>query len=185
MSFVGVNFRTLVISNNLGPSARFLANYQFASLDVERHTGDCKYAVFPAATASTGFPPPISLGLDVSIEDLVPDAGSTGQVEPSDRLVGRGHDNIGVLSPADKLDGASMNTLADLETSRGRDCGRRSGSRTSELCKVKDAQLLFHATSRDEIGVVRWVRDSAHNVVMLESVEQLAGVGVPNLAVKV
>jgi len=45
--------------------------------------------------------------------------------------------------------------------------------------EVEDSQLLLHASGRKKVTRVGRERDGAHNVVMLQSVDVFARVGIP------
>jgi hypothetical protein len=111
------------------------------------------------------------------------DAGTAWQVEPSDRFIRGGDDNVGVLGPTDELDAASVYALTNLETSRGRDRCRDSRlGRSGQFSQVENTELLLHATGSDEVRIVGRVCDGANDVVVLKGVKQVASMGVPDLA---
>lgn len=110
-----------------------------------------------------------------------------GQVEPAECVIGRSDYRVRILSPSDELDRRLVSALADLKAVRGLD-RRATGIPVlrgiRHLCEVKDAQLFLGAARGDEVGVVGGVRDGSYDVVVLDGKERLAGVGVPDLAVR-
>lgn len=124
--------------------------------------------------------------LDLAIEDFFADELLGGHIEPAERLVGRSDDDTRVLCPNDNLDGALVDASANfVALGRGNDnrvaC---TGGVGGVLGEVKDAQLLLVAASGYQVRVVGGVGDGAYDVVVLDGVEDLAGVGVPNLAIR-
>lgn len=114
-------------------------------------------------------------------------AAPRGQVEPAERVIGRSDYRVRILSPSDELDRRLVGALADLEAVRGLD-RRSTGSSVLRgawhLCEVEDAQLFLGASRCDEVGVVGGIRDGPYDMVVLDGKERLAGVGVPDLAVR-
>jgi hypothetical protein len=79
-----------------------------------------------------------------------------------------------------------VGSFANLEAAGGLDDSWHGGvavlGGVGGFGKVEDAENLFIAASRNEVGVVRGVGNGANDVVMLDSIERLAGVGVPDFA---
>ena len=55
----------------------------------------------------------------------------------------------------------------------------------SELCEVEDAELLLHATRRNEVRVVGRVSDGSDDVIVLQGGDLFACVRVPDLSASI
>lgn len=212
MAFVCVDLDLIVVANDLGPGARLLSDNQLASLEVQSNAGNrvgqrnvlelrhCSVLTPKVGRLASSHGkhrlPASNVGrrgdagaqrnhlarLDLAVQHLLVDAGAAGKIKPSKRLSRGGDDDVGVLRPADELDGVGMHALANLKAGRSGDGDRGARTGSGELRQVKDSQLLFHASGGNQVGVIRRVGNSSDNVVVLESVENFAGMSIPDLA---
>lgn len=206
-----VDHRVIIIADNPGPGSGLFSNNDFASLDIETDTSngareDNALQMFQGTSAapevgglasSDGEDRKSSAnvmlrrpfgrqgnhlaGADLAIQDLLVNDRAGGQIQPAKSLVTGSHEDIWIISPADELDGALVNTNADFKTGRGRDSDWGTGGGL-ELGEVKHTQLLFHAASGHEIRIVRRISNGANNVLMLNGEQEFAGVRVPDFA---
>lgn len=79
-----------------------------------------------------------------------------------------------------------MGSFANLEAAGGLDDGWDGGvavlGGVGGFGKVEDTENFLIATSRNEVRVVGGVGDGADDVIMLDGIEGLAGVSVPDFA---
>lgn len=110
------------------------------------------------------------------------------QVPPTnDFIIARGHKDIWIMGPDNGLDCPLVNSWANLESFV---CWNDSwvarvalGVAVGDWChrgEIENAELLLKASSCDELAVVWWESDSTDNVVVLDGIESLSGVGIPD-----
>lgn len=124
-------------------------------------------------------------GPDQAVHGVFSDHGLRAEVPPADFLVVRRRDDdVRIRTPDDALDGALVDVLAQLKAwgfSLLQDARSVGLSRASAFAQIEDAQFLLLAARRENPRVGPWrERDRAYNVVVLELVKSLAGVGVPD-----
>lgn len=91
------------------------------------------------------------------------------------------------MGPDNGLNCSLVNSWADLKALvRWNDSwvvGVALGVAVGDWChggKIENAKLLLKATSCDELAVVWWESDGTDNVVVLDGIESLSGVGIPD-----
>lgn len=127
--------------------------------------------------------------LDLAAEGLLLDAAPRGDVEPAERVSRRRDERGGLLSPHYELDDIRVHALAYFKCRAGLDrdgferrVGRRRAGPGLDLGQVEDAQLLLVAARGDHVARVGRVGYGTDDVLVLQRVQQLARVGVPDLA---
>lgn len=117
------------------------------------------------------------------------------QIPPADDVVvASGHEDIRVVGPNDGLDWALVGAWADLKAFVGRDQGWVRGGgvvlRVAILVvdwcdrgEIENAELVLETARCEEVAVVWWKCNGADDVGVLDGVESLAGVGVPDASV--